>query len=207
MPQITSCFSFPASSFSYEGNISLCRLPARYHLWSLNSELPITHNSNPPQTRLATQSCLTGHLSTSPARLLSCPISHAHFHSVLQIPSSLSPQILRLASLHNCVSQFSIMNLYVCVCVCVYRYIDIHPISSVSLNNPDKYKHLLYTRPYSRHCGFSGGTRHTKFSTFTELIIWRCGGEGYNVKNREVTKKTTHELKHKEGEGGSHVYM
>lgn len=38
------------------------------------------------------------------------------------------------------------------------------------------------------------------------MVIWRGGGEGYNVQNRVVTEKMTHELKHKESEAQSHMY-
>lgn len=185
------------ASFRHIATCSLsCELPITLFLWLNCSQLKPTPNQN-----LNPGLCDLAATNLS-AHLLPCPTSHAHLCSVPQTglvsrPLHVTAKILGLASLPNCMNQFLMTN-FLSICI--------HPIGSVSLGNSDKHKHFLYISHYSRHCGFRSGTRHTKFPIFTDLITWSIEGKGYNVKNRVVTEMT-HELKHKEYEGESQVYM
>lgn len=60
-------------------HVITCGLPALS--FPILSSSSIFHNSDPLETRITTQSCVTGHLLTSPAHLLSCCINRIYLLS------------------------------------------------------------------------------------------------------------------------------
>lgn len=150
-------FSLTVSSFICRGNAVLCKLPAFHRSFpSPSSSGSIAHNSNPPQARISTQVCVTWHRPNSQLISYLVPpamLTFAQFPKFFLVsrPLHVTAKILGLASLPNCMNQFLMTN-FLSICIL--------PIGSASLDSSDKYKHLLYIRRYSRHCGFRSGTRH-----------------------------------------------